>query len=147
MLDVLASNLAEHFHAGQKYGERGYFKCHIKGVVLRVKDNYYGQFLNQDFRRIEAICVAYLHDILEDTDCEIGTIINVFGHVIGEAVIAITKRKGIKRSEYLYAVKQNPLARFVKICDAEFNRDSCLYEGDTKRAEYYQDTIDYLLGE
>jgi (p)ppGpp synthase/HD superfamily hydrolase len=144
---TIARELAKLFHAEQKYGERNYFGYHLYGVYRNVMSKLAADLLPDDVDEEDALCVAYLHDILEDTYCEIGTIINIFGYTIGDAVNAITKRKGTKRSDYFYAVKKNPLACFVKICDAEFNRDSCLYQGDEERAKYYQDTIDYLQGE
>jgi hypothetical protein len=141
----LAKELAKHFHKGQKYGKHPYFEWHLCGVSSVVYRKIRVDM--SEYNMEQALCVAYLHDILEDTDCELTTLENIFGEVISDAVLLMTKDIGTSRGDYLFNIKQNPLARFVKVCDAEFNRDSCLYEGNTKRAEYYQSTIDYLLGE
>ena len=143
----LARQLALHFHGDQKYGDKNYFGHHLVGVYRKVMSKYADNLIPENLAIEDLACVAYLHDILEDTNCELATLENIFGEVISDAVLLMTKDIGTSRGDYLFNIKQNPLARFVKICDAEFNRDSCVYEGDTKRAEYYQSTIDYLLGE
>ena len=139
----LAAALAKHFHAGQKYGEYDYFSHHLCGVVEQVYQNYKN---TMPFALVDAICVAYLHDIIEDTSATDVIVWSIFGGNIGYNVKLLTKILGETRNEYLSDVKANQLATFVKICDAEFNRDSCLADGDDKRAKYYQDTIDYLKG-
>ena len=144
---TLARQLALHFHGNQKYGDKNYFDHHLVGVYRKVMSKYADNLIPESLDIEDLSCVAYLHDILEDTDCELTTLENIFGEVISDAVLLMTKDIGTSIGDYLFKIKQNPLARFVKVCDAEFNRDSCLYECDTKRAEYYQSTIDHLLGE
>ena len=140
----LAAALAKHFHTGQKYGNHDYFSHHLCGVVAYVKDNYSDRM---QFTLEDAVCVAYLHDSVEDTSLNLATIIDCLGYDVGHSVECITKFKDETRESYLRFVKKDPMATFVKICDAEFNRDSCLADGNEKRAKYYQDTIDYLKGE
>ena len=56
---ALAEALSEHYHAGQFYGTNlGYFQYHITGVVNQMKVHNMNE---------EALIVAYLHDIIEDT--------------------------------------------------------------------------------
>ena len=69
----LANNLAKHFHRGQKYGEWDYFEYHLRGVVALLSE------VSLLPVKEDTIVVAILHDIVEDTNCEIETIENIFG--------------------------------------------------------------------
>ena len=65
-----------------------------------------------------AQAVAYLHDVLEDTKTTMHDLIQVgFSTDIINAVLALSKLNGIDYDEYLLLVKQNHLAREVKIAD------------------------------
>lgn len=65
--------------------------------------------------------VAVLHDILEDTTCTIEKLQENFPQQIVDAVIALTRNKGIPYEDYLKRVKENPLALSVKLKDIEHN--------------------------
>lgn len=98
---------------------------------------------------IEAKIVAVLHDILEDTIlAEPDLIINGFDLKIIDAVIAITKIKGETYSDYLARVKNNELARIVKLADLTHNMDITRLhnptEKDYKRVEKYKKAYEYL---
>ena len=66
----------------------------------------------------EAEAVAWLHDVLEDTDetAETLALAGVPASVIA-AVQILTKTPGVAYTDYLCAVRANPLARKVKIQD------------------------------
>jgi (p)ppGpp synthase/HD superfamily hydrolase len=66
----------------------------------------------------EAEAVAWLHDVLEDTDETAETLARagVPASVI-TAVQILTKTPSVAYTDYLYAVRANPLARKVKIQD------------------------------
>jgi (p)ppGpp synthase/HD superfamily hydrolase len=71
-----------------------------------------------------AICVALLHDIVEDTPMTIHQLSCMhFPTEIVEAVDAITRRTGEKYMDYLVRVKDNQLARKVKLGDLQHNSD------------------------
>lgn len=134
----LANNLAQHFHSGQKYGEYDYFEYHLRGVVdllsevslLPVKE--------------DMIIVALLHDILEDTSCVYGTLENIFGFDVAEAVSILTKEEGEPIEQYLFGVCSNHTARIVKFADSLFNYRECVKCGDLKRAEKYKRNLEVL---
>ena len=134
----LASNLAKHFHSGQKYGEWDYFEYHLRGVVellsevsiLPVKE--------------DMIIVALLHDILEDTSCVYGTLANIFGVVVADTIAILTKVEGEHIKQYLFGVCSNHTARIVKFADSLFNYRECVKCGDLKRAEKYKHNLEVL---
>lgn len=63
-----------------------------------------------------AQAVAWLHDVVEDTPC---TLVDLdllgFSKEIRDAVDAITQRKGEALEDYWQRVKDNPIARAVKV--------------------------------
>ena len=66
----------------------------------------------------EYVCVAYLHDVLEDTKVTYSDLENEgIPENILKAVEILTKSDDISYDEYLYSIKCNELARKVKIAD------------------------------
>ena len=61
--------------------------------------------------------VAWLHDVVEDTDVSIEEIEREFGPETAEAVKAITHGKDEPWAAYLTRVKANEVAKAVKIAD------------------------------
>ena len=66
----------------------------------------------------EYVSVAYLHDVLEDTNVSVQDLydLDVPTNIV-VAVIQLTKHKGINYDDYLKNIKSNELARRVKIAD------------------------------
>ena len=70
----------------------------------------------------EEICVALLHDVLEDSSIfTIEQIYEGFGSDIGFAVNLLTRKKNEKYWSYIKDVATNDLARTVKIADLHDN--------------------------
>lgn len=67
--------------------------------------------------------VALLHDVVEDSNITIKELSKYFDNDIILAVDCITKKKGQKYQDYLEVVKNNELARKVKIADLTHNID------------------------
>ena len=67
--------------------------------------------------------VALLHDTVEDKRLNLDIIEREFGEEIAEAVDAISRREGEKYFDYIERVKQNTLAKKVKIEDLKHNSD------------------------
>lgn|SRR5690606_2154807 len=129
-----ALGLAAKYHAGQKYGDEDYFDYHILNVLSRVQFNYREHEKINDLR-----IVAVLHDIKEDHP-ECAGDLEVFNKDIQEAIESISFKKGKEsRKEYYERVKQNELARLVKIQDALENQYNCLKNREYKRSLYYTD--------
>ena len=90
------------------------------------------------------MAVAFLHDVVEDTDVTIHDLAIYFPYPVVDAVAAITKQKGKETyTEYIKRLLKNNIATRVKIADLEDNM-SDLKPGNLK--EKYMITH-YLLTE
>lgn len=73
--------------------------------------------------RHAAVAVAWLHDVVEDTDVTLDELRRAFGEVIADAVDAITRRSGEGAEAYYARVRANELALIVKRFDIADNLD------------------------
>lgn len=99
----------------------------------------------------EEICVALLHDVVEDTEMTLEELLERgFPERVIAAVDVLTRRSGMNYMDYIRRVKTNPLAVKVKIADIEHNSDESR-AGDSdedilRRRKKYQDAKEILLG-
>ena len=70
-----------------------------------------------------SVCVALLHDVIEDTYIEIKNIENIFPKEVIENLKLLTLTKDIEYFEYINQIKTNPIAKAVKLADIEHNLD------------------------
>lgn len=93
--------------------------------------------------------VALLHDVLEDTFVNEDTIRNLFGDIIADAVIAITKRPGETYEDFVRRVATNPISKAVKLADLEHNMDlsrlDSVSEKDLERVRKYERAKEFLM--
>lgn len=107
----VARELATLFHSGQKDKGGHPYTEHLKSVASFV--------VSEDEKT-----VAWLHDIVEDTDMTLEQLTEYgFPENIIEAIDAITMREGEDRKTYLLRVAGNELATLVKIADLDNNMD------------------------
>lgn len=132
----IAHEIAKKAHAGQvdKAG-MDYIK-HPEAVASFVITN-------------EEKATAYLHDVLEDTEITATDLLNAgIPHNVVEAVQVLTKEKYAPYFEYLSRVKENSLARTVKLADLKHNSDRSrlarITDKDLKRLEKYRKAIQFL---
>lgn len=89
----------------------------------------------------KAKIVALLHDVLEDSDYTKVDLENYFTSDICDAVEALTREKGENYFKYIHALKDNKLAREVKIADLKHNMDvsrlKVINDNDIKRLKKY----------
>jgi (p)ppGpp synthase/HD superfamily hydrolase len=95
--------------------------------------------------------VAVLHDTIEDTSLTLDDLRQEgFTETIVEAVDSLSRRKKESYEEFILRIKQNPLARRVKVLDLQDNtdltRNKKTTEKDRKRLEKYSKALDVLLG-
>lgn len=70
------------------------------------------------------ICVALMHDVLEDTDYTIEDIRSEgFPEEILQALLCITRDKNTAYEDYIRVVMTNDIATRVKLADLEHNSD------------------------
>ncbi len=80
--------------------------------------------LAEQLKEENEICVALLHDVVEDTDVTIEDIAAAgFPKEVCEAVKLLTKDKSLTYMDYVRTIKSNPLAKRVKLLDLEHNSD------------------------
>lgn len=96
--------------------------------------------------------VALLHDVIEDSELTLENLKSEgFSDVIISAVGSITKTPNNDYGSYLEKVKQNKLARTVKIVDLRHNLDlsrlTNVKKKDLERVEKYKKALEYLLAD
>lgn len=89
--------------------------------------------------------VGLLHDILEDTDTTYEEIEKIANHEITEAVRLVTKEKGYVMSEYMERIKQNDLARMVKIADRIHNLSEAHLASKLFQIKYIKETEKWFI--
>lgn len=124
---IEAIRLATHFHKDQRDKGGQPYILHPLAVMLSIP-------YDDEAGRI----VAVLHDVVEDTDCQPGDLVQCgFAPEIVDAIDAISKRDGETNRAYWTRCKANPIAARVKIKDMEHNaseaRLAALSDGE---AEY-----------
>ena len=102
-----ARNYATQIHEGQMYGEQPYM-THVEDVASGFDDPHLQR-------------IAYLHDVVEDSETGIDEIHERFGEDIGHAVDALTRRKDEQYFDYINRVKEHPEATQVKLADLHSN--------------------------
>ena len=105
-----AIKLATKAHKGQnrKFGEGEAYITHPKAVADAVDGK-------------DAKAVAWLHDVVEDTDITLDELYRDFeGHIV-DAVECLTKREEELYMDFVDRAMNNKLARRVKIADIKHN--------------------------
>lgn len=89
-----------------------YYDAHVLDVVNRLNG-----------APSEVRLVAYLHDVLEDSDITEEQLQRRFPADVVDAVVAITHLPNEPRSDYYARVRSNPIALRVKLADIASNTD------------------------
>lgn len=92
--------------------------------------------------------VALLHDVVEDTDITLEQLAQEFSNEVIEALRLLTHDKTIDYMEYIKEIKNNPIARRVKIEDLKHNMDESRLDEitpkDRERKEKYKKAFAFL---
>ena len=92
--------------------------------------------------------VALLHDTVEDTSATIDEIRAQFGTDVADAVEYLTHKKGVPYMEYVAGIKNNEIARKVKMADLSHNMDlsrlPSVTDEDRKRVKKYEKAYQVL---
>ena len=70
-----------------------------------------------------SVCTALLHDVVEDTDVTLEELEKAFPAEVTRAVALLTHRDDVPYFDYVRAVRENPVARQVKLADLAHNSD------------------------
>lgn len=98
----------------------------------------------------KTICVALLHDVVEDTDITFDQLEKEgFSKEVIDALKLMTHDDSVPYMEYIKSIKTNKIASAVKLADLKHNSDLTrldkVDEKAIKRAEKYQKAIELLL--
>ncbi len=93
--------------------------------------------------------VALLHDVVEDTDYTLEDLRNMgFGDDVINALALLTHRKQVPYLQYVAGLKENPVAKAVKLADLRHNSDltrlDAVDEKAKARLEKYKAAIKLL---
>ena len=110
-LTIQAMNLAYTAHHGQTDKSGMPYIHHPLHLAEQMSDEF-------------SACVALLHDIVEDTDITLEDLSLEFPPQVTEAVALMTHDPAVPYMEYVAHIKENPIARRVKIADLIHNSDA-----------------------
>ena len=97
----------------------------------------------------ETICVALLHDVVEDTPITLADLQKEgFPKEILDAIAMMTHDDAVPYMDYVREIGKNPIAAAVKLADLKHNSDltrlDTVDEKALKRAEKYRKAIELL---
>lgn len=97
----------------------------------------------------ETTIVALLHNVIEDTDYTIEDLVNLgFDKTVTDAIKLLTHTDDVDYMDYIGAIKNNPVAKAVKLADLRHNSDLTRLDVIDKKAldrkEKYQKAIALL---
>lgn len=124
MLVETARNFAIKYHEGQKYGNLPYIE-HLRQVATFL-------ILELDITDVDAVAAAYLHDILEDTECTAELLDREFNFSINRIVTAVTRDPDYETSED-YIIKIHHAGRYamaVKTADRVCNLKNLILDAE-----------------
>lgn len=153
---TIAVELAIKYHEGQEYGDSGlpyiyHLKC-VDDLVIaayapkdRTHSEPYSKHPGDEMDNLRA--VAFLHDILEDTECTVPDLYDAgLNDLVVYAVVAITKYPDLRYEDYLQFVINNPLALKVKIADTATNLAHSVLDQNQRRIDKYIKQLNILKG-
>lgn len=97
----------------------------------------------------ETTIVALLHDVIEDTEYTIAGLTSMgFDKAVTDAIALMTHADGVAYMDYVRTIKNNPIAKAVKLADLRHNSDltrlNTIDEDALKRREKYLKAITLL---
>lgn len=116
----MARELASTAHARQVDKAGAPYIEHPRRVAARVAGD---ELAGAQVRDELAVAVAWLHDVVEDTDVTAEVLRAAFPEEVVAAVLALTRRAGEEPDVYYARVAANPLALRVKRADIADNTD------------------------
>lgn len=97
----------------------------------------------------ETAVVALLHDVVEDTDCTLQDLIAMgYPASVTDALALMTHDKSVPYLDYIAKIKDNPIAKAVKLADLRHNSDlsrlDTVDEKAIRRVEKYKKALEML---
>jgi (p)ppGpp synthase/HD superfamily hydrolase len=141
-MEERAIRLATRLHEGQTRKDGSPYILHPLRVMSAFNDlpGYEGLIMR---------AAAVLHDVVEDCDITVGSIIANFGGDVGAIVDRLTRRTGERYSDYIERCAALNLSRRIKIADVRDNFRNVDDLPDAKEAKSlrkrYEETLAILL--
>ena len=112
---------------------------------------YHPVHLAEQMDSENTICVALLHDVVEDTSMTFEDLqAEGFSPEIIDALKLLTHDDAVPYMEYVKEIRKNPIATKVKLADLRHNSDLTrldeVNEKALKRVEKYKKAIEMLIG-
>lgn len=109
-LTIKAMQIAYNAHQGQ---------YDLSGVPYIFHPYHVAEQMDDEF----TTCAALLHDVAEDTDITIEQLAEDFPAPVIEALRLLTHSKNEDYFEYVSKIRDNPIAKAVKLADIAHNSD------------------------
>ena len=128
------------------------FKAHRDQVDKSGVPYVYHPFhVAEQMQTEETVIVALLHDVVEDTGYTLDDIRAIgFPERVVNALALMTHDKSVPYMDYVAAIKNDPIARAVKIADLEHNGDpsrlDSLDDEARERIAKYKEALKLLRG-
>ncbi len=123
-------------HGNQKRKQGTPYYTHPLAVAKLLKDKGFP---------IEYQIAGLFHDLLEDTDASFDEITLLSNEDVLEAVRLVTKTDGYVMSEYVGNIKQNDMARMVKLADRIHNLSESPNASRAFQAKYIKETQEWYV--
>lgn len=128
----MALEYAKSKHGDQEHG------CYTIGKHLEIVTTLVGvycEYPKDSLERMEVMCAAALHDIVEDTTVTVDEILNDFNDGVAGLVDVLTDRPGLNRYErhlntYWRIRERGSDAVLIKLCDRLANQARSIKHGD-----------------
>ena len=111
---------------------------------------YHPFHLAEQMKDEYSTCVALLHDVVEDSETSLNDLIEEgFPKEVTDAIALMTHDERVPYLEYVAEIKNNPIARVVKLADLRHNSDLSrldkIDEKTNERVKKYKQAILLLL--
>lgn len=118
-------------HSGQKRKQGTPYYLHPVAVSKILKDKGFGT---------EYQIAGLFHDLLEDTDTSYEEIKEISNRHIADAVLLVTKEPGYTKENYYKRIKENDMARMVKLADRMHNLSEAHFADRAFQKKYIKET-------
>ncbi|MBE5821342.1 MAG: HD domain-containing protein [Clostridiales bacterium] len=123
-------------HAGQTRKHGAPYYTHPMAVADILKNKGFSD---------EYIIVGLFHDLLEDTNTTFEEILSLTNLSIANAVKLLTKEKGYIMEEYIEGIRNNPIAKMVKLADRIHNLSEANLASLKFQEKYIKETKDWYI--
>ena len=123
-------------HGNQKRKQGTPYYTHPLAVAKLLKEKGFPE---------EYQLAGLFHDLIEDTDATYEEIIAFSSEEVAEAVRLVTKTDGYVMSEYVGNIKQNEMARMVKLADRIHNLSESPNASRAFQAKYIRETQEWYV--